>query len=189
MSLSKIATRYAKSLIDLAQDRKELDKVHQDVLLFQEVAENKDFKSLLKSPIVSIDKKRKVFNAIFDGKTTELVGKFLEIVLKKGRESALPEIMNAFVAQYKAIKNISDLKITSAVELTAEAVEKIKERLIAEKAISRDVDVVTEVDPKLLGGMVLEFGGQLYDASIARKLSALKKDFTGNLYISQIEKK
>ncbi|MEM8527322.1 MAG: F0F1 ATP synthase subunit delta, partial [Bacteroidota bacterium] len=60
MSLSKVATRYAKSLVDLAQDRKELEKVHDDVLLFQQVAENKDFKLLLNSPIVSMDKKRKI---------------------------------------------------------------------------------------------------------------------------------
>jgi len=189
MSLSKIATRYAKSLIDLAKERKELDKVHEDVLLFQEVAKNKDFKSLLKSPIVNADKKRKVFDAIFGGKTTDLVTKFMEIVLNKGRESALPAIMNAFITQYKVLKNISDLKITSATELTAEAVEAIKQKLIAEKAISKDVDVITEVNPKLLGGMILEFGGQLYDASVARKLSALRKDFTGNLYVSQIERK
>lgn len=189
MSLSKIATRYAKSLIDLAQERKELEKVHEDVQLFQQVAANKDFRLLLSSPIVSMDKKRKIFKALFDGKTSELVSKFLEIVLNKGRESSLPAIMNAFVVQYKVIKNISDLKIISAVELSKEAVETIKQRLIAEKGISSDVDVVTEVDPSLIGGMVLEFGGQLYNASVARKLNALKKDFRGNLYISQIERK
>ncbi|MEN0046864.1 MAG: ATP synthase F1 subunit delta [Bacteroidota bacterium] len=189
MSLSKVATRYAKSLVDLAQDRKELEKVHDDVQLFQQVAENKDFRLLLNSPIVSVDKKRKIFKSIFEGKTTELVSKFLDIVLNKGRESSLPAIMNAFVVQYKAIKNISDLKITSAVELSKEAVETIKQRLIAEKGISADVDVVTEVDPSLIGGMVLEFGGQLYNASVSRKLKAFKKNFQGNLYISQIERK
>ncbi|MEM0992503.1 MAG: ATP synthase F1 subunit delta [Bacteroidota bacterium] len=189
MSLSKIATRYAKSLIDLAQERKELDQVHEDVLMFQEVAKNKDFKLLLNSPIVSIDKKRKVFKALFDGKTTELTSKFLDIVLDKGREDALPAIMRAFNVQYKSIKHISDLKITSATELSAATVKSIKDKLVAENAIYEDVEVVTEVDPNLLGGMVLEFGGQLYDASISRKLRTLKKDFVGNLYISQIERK
>ncbi|MEM9887584.1 MAG: ATP synthase F1 subunit delta [Bacteroidota bacterium] len=189
MSLSKIATRYAKSLIDLAKERKELDQVHEDVLLFQEVAKNKDFKLLLNSPIVSVDKKRKVFKAIFDGKTTELTSKFLDIVLNKGREDALPAIMRAFNTQYKLIKHISDLKITSAIPLSTEAVEAIKKKLVAEKAIYEDVEVVTEVNPNLLGGMVLEFGGQLYDASVSRKLNSLKKDFVGNLYISQIERK
>jgi len=189
MSLSKIATRYAKSLIDLAQERKELEKVHEDVEMFQQVAANKDFKMLLSSPIVSTDKKRKVFKALFEGKTTDLVSKFFDIVLTKGRESSLPAIMNAFVVQYKIINNISDLKITSAVELSKEAVETIKKRLIAEKGISSDVEVVTEVNPSLIGGMVLEFGGQLYNASVSRKLNALKKDFRGNLYVSQIERK
>ncbi|MEM6696853.1 MAG: F0F1 ATP synthase subunit delta, partial [Bacteroidota bacterium] len=70
-----------------------------------------------------------------------------------------------------------------------EAVEIIKQRLIAEKGISADVDIVTKVDPSLIGGMVLEFGGQLYNASVSRKLKAFKKNFQGNLYISQIERK
>jgi F-type H+-transporting ATPase subunit delta len=189
MSLSKVATRYAKSLIDLAQERNELDRVYEDVVFFQEVASNKDFRSLLTSPIINVDKKRSIFKAIFEGKTTEMMDKFLDIVLRKGREDALLLIMRAFDTQYKSIKHISDLKITSAVPLTQDAISSIKQKLINENAIYPDAEVVTEVDPSLVGGVVLEFGGQLYDASVARKLSALKKEFTGNLYISQIENK
>ncbi|MEM1327320.1 MAG: ATP synthase F1 subunit delta [Bacteroidota bacterium] len=189
MSLSKIATRYAKSLIDLAQDRNELDRVYEDVLLFQEVAKNREFKTLLTSPIINVDKKRSIFKAIFGNKITELMDKFLDIVLKKGREDALLPIMRAFDTQYKSIKHISDLKITSAKPLSESAIESIKQKLIAQKAIYSDVEVVTEVNPNLVGGVVLEFGGQLYDASISRKLTELKKEFTENLYISQIENK
>lgn len=189
MSLSKVATRYAKSLIDLAQERRELDRVYEDVLLFQEVAKHKEFNMLLNSPIISTDKKRKVFNAVFEGKLTELMQKFLEIVLSKSREGSLVSIMNAFMTQYKEIKHISDLKITSATPLSESAIQQIKQKLIKENVIYPDVEVVTKVNPDLIGGVVLEFGGQLYDASISRKLNALSKEFTGNLYISQIENK
>ncbi len=190
MSFIKVASRYAKSLIDLAQERGELEKVYEDVQMFQQVAENKDFKMVLSSPIISSKKKREVFNALFDDKVTELMGKFLNLVLDKGRENALPSIMRAFVDQYRKIKKISDLKITSAVALSDNVVEKIKQKLIAEKGINENVDVTAEVDPSLLGGVILEFEGKQYNASVANKLKEVKKGFLGrNLYVSQIEKK
>ena len=190
MSFIKVASRYAKSLIELAQERGELEKVYEDVQMFQQVAENKDFKMVLSSPIITTKKKREVFNAIFDGNVTELMGKFLTIVLDKNREDALPAIMRSFISQYRAIKQISDLKITSAVALSDNAIEKIKQKLIAENAINPNVDITTEIDPSLLGGVILEFEGRQYNASIASKLKEVKKGFLGrNLYVSQIEKK
>ena len=186
MSLKRISTRYAKSLISLAKERGELEKVHDDVQLFQEVAKNKDFASLLRSPIINVDKKRAVVKALFGGKTTELTEKFLNIVLTKGREAYLPAIMSEYIEQYKSIKGVSNLTVTSAEKLSDAAIEAIKQKLIAQNAITSNVEVVTKVDPKLIGGFILEFGDELYDASIARKLNILKKDFTGNLYVSQI---
>jgi F-type H+-transporting ATPase subunit delta len=186
MSSHKVASRYAKSLIELAVERKELENVNKDVNYFKEVAENKDFKMFLKSPLVKTDKKQAIFNAIFDGKVTELTKKFFEIVLRKGRESDLPAIMSAFTTQYKVINKIDDLKITSPIELSKATVNKIKDKLIATGAISSKVEVTTEIKPELIGGVVLEFSGQMYDASILRKVNELKKEFTGNLYVSQI---
>lgn len=186
MSLAKVAVRYAKSLIDLAQERGELGEIYEDVLYVQEVIKNKDFSMLLKSPIISMDKKRGVFKALFGEKLSELSSKFLEIVLSKGRESALPSIMRAFVTQYKEIKGITDLKIITAEELTQKAQDAIKKKLIDKKMVSENVEVYTEVDESIVGGVILEFEGQRYDASISRKLWELKKDFRSNLYISQI---
>lgn len=186
MSLKRISTRYAKSLIGLAQERGELEKVNEDVQMFQEVAKNKDFAALLRSPIINVDKKRSIVKALFGGKTTELTEKFLNIVMTKGRESYLPAIMSEFTEQYKAIKGVSNLTITSAEKLSDAAIEKIKQKLISEKAITTNVEVATKIDPSIIGGFILEFGDELYDASISRKLKVLRKDFTGNLYVSQI---
>lgn len=189
MSLKRISTRYAKSLISLAQERGELEKIKGDVEMFLEVAKNKDFASLLRSPIISVDKKRNVMKALFGGKTTELTEKFLDLVLTKGREAYLPAIMSEFTEQYKAIKGVSNLIITSAEKLSDAAIEKIKDKLIAQKAITANVEIETKINPSLIGGFILEFGDELYDASVSRKLNMLKKDFTGNLYVSQVERK
>lgn len=186
MSVQRIATRYAKSLIDLANEHGKLDKVLEDVKSFREVAKNRDFDLLLKSPVVKGDTKQKIFNKLFQGKFDEMTMAFLTILLKKGREAQLTEIANEFVDQFKVINHISTVKLTTANKLTPEAVENIHKKLLASTATDDKVELVTKVNPDLIGGFVVEFEDKLYDASVAHKLSLLKKEFKDNLYISQI---
>ena len=186
MSVQRIANRYAKSLIELAREGNKLDRVLEDVQSFNEVCQNKDFRMMLKSPIVSIDKKAQVFDALFTGKYDELTMAFLKILLKKGRESYLAEIGNEFADQYKRLQHISSVKLTTATKLSDAAVEDIRKKLVASTATDDKVELKTAVDSSLIGGFVIEFEDKLYDASVAHKLDLLKKEFKDNLYISQI---
>ncbi len=186
MSVQRIATRYAKSLIDLAEERGKLDRVLEDVKSFKEVSKNRDFELLLKSPIVKPDKKEKVFKALFEGKYDELTMAFLTILLKKGREAALVDIANEYIIQYKIIKHISTVKLTTASKLSDAALDTIRQKLVASNVTDNNVEITTIVDPKLIGGFVIEFDNRLYDTSVQHKLNLLKKEFKDNLYISQI---
>jgi F-type H+-transporting ATPase subunit delta len=111
---------------------------------------------------------------------------FLRILLRKGREAQLVEIANEFDLQYRAIKHITTVKLTTAVKLSEEAVKAIHAKLMASTNTDQNVELTTEVDPDLIGGFVIEFGDKLYDASVAHKLEQMKGNFKGNLYISQI---
>ncbi|MBI1224613.1 MAG: ATP synthase F1 subunit delta [Bacteroidetes bacterium] len=186
MSVQRIASRYAKSLIDLAQEQGKLERVLEDVQSFQQVAKNRDFLLMLRSPVVKADTKEKVFKQLFTGKYDETTLAFLHILLRKGRESQLAEIANEFIDQYKAIKHISTVKLVTASKLSEETVKTIHEKLLASTSTDKNVELETEVDPDLLGGFVIEFEDKLYDASVAHKLAQLKKNFKDNLYISQI---
>ena len=186
MSAIRIANRYAKSLIGLAQEGGKLDRVLEDVQSFGEVVKNRDFYLMLKSPIIKSDKKADIFKALFEGKFDELTMAFLNILLKKGRESYLPEISREFLEQYKTIKHISSVTLTTAAELSKDAIEAIRQRLLKSDVTDDKVEIVTKVDPDLIGGFVLEFDDKLYDASVKHKLNTLSKDFEDNLYISQI---
>jgi len=93
MSVIRIASRYAKSIIDLATERGELDTVLSDMKGMQEAVKNRDLYLLFKSPIVKSDKKLSVFNAIFDGKLSNLSSEFFKIIMRKGREQYIPEIV------------------------------------------------------------------------------------------------
>src|SRR5688500_2012686 len=92
----RLSGRYAKSLIDLAQEKNQLEAVYKDMLYLQGVTKaSREFVSLLKSPVIKADKKAQIIDAVTAGKVTELTTKFNRLLVTKGRESDLPEIVNA----------------------------------------------------------------------------------------------
>lgn len=177
MSATRIATRYAKSLVDLAKEQNKLDRIKEDVATFQSAVENRDFELLLKSPIINAEKKKQVFNALFKDSFDEMTFGFLNIVLSKNRESNLPEIADSFMNQYKAINKVSEITLTTATPLSDDEVEKIKANFLKSSETRDNIEVNTKVDPAIIGGFVVEFDDKLYDASVAHKLEQLKKEF------------
>ncbi|MEL7424002.1 MAG: ATP synthase F1 subunit delta [Bacteroidota bacterium] len=175
MSVQRIAGRYAKSLIDLAQENSKLERVLEDVTSFKNASANRDFYLLMKSPIVKPSKKQSILDALFKDKYDELTMAFLNILVKKGREAYLPEIADAFIAQYKEIKQISTVKVTTAKPMDAATLKSLEAKLAASDATYSQVEIETEVDPELIGGFVLEIGGKIYDASVVQKLEDLKR--------------
>lgn len=188
MSVHRIASRYAKSLIDLAIEQNKLEKVKEDVSTFKEVAKIRDFYLLLKNPVVNSDKKSAIVKEIFAGKYDELTMAFLEILIRKGREEHLPEIATEFLIQYKHIKHVSTVKLTTAKPLSKEALKAIHDRLANSDRTDDIVEVETKVDPSLIGGFILEFDGNVYDTSVSHKLDQFRKEFKDNLYVSLISK-
>jgi F-type H+-transporting ATPase subunit delta len=91
------------------------------------------------------------------------------------------------LAEYKKLQGITSVKVTTATPLSAEALESLRAKLVAASVTAASVEIETAVKPDLIGGFVIEFGDKLYDASVAAKLAAIRKQFSGNLYESQIE--
>ena len=178
---TRIAAPYAKSLMDLARDRGEIETVTKDIEHFGTAAKNRDFALLLDSPIVTADKKVRVMDALFGG-YSEITSKFLRIVVSKGREAALPEIAAEFMRLYRLERHISQVKITSAAKLDDATIERIKAKLKAGGLIEDNVELEEVIDPELLGGFVLEVGDRLYDASARHQLQTLRKEFTDSSY-------
>lgn len=185
MSAYRIASTYAKSVLDLAIDQGNLEEVKADMEGLASCMENRDLYLLLKSPIINADKKQKVLDAIFSGKVNPLTSKFMEIVIRKGRESFLPEIVKAFGDQYRSYKKITTVKLTTAVDIAEEKLARIKSELLKSNVTKESVDITTVTDPDIIGGFVLEVGDKLYDASVAHKLGLLRKEFTGNEYVKE----
>ena len=183
MSVIRIASRYAKSLIEMAQEQKKLDRVLEDVKSFRKALKNRDLYLLVKSPIVSITKKKDIFNALFSKSFDELTVAFFGIILRKGREAYLPEIADEFEVQYKILKGISSVKITTATPLSDKDLDKIKSKLLESGITAQQIEFTTAVDPEIIGGFVIQIEDNLYDASVARKLNELRKEFSSNKFV------
>lgn len=186
MNNPRLAGRYAKSLLGLAQEQNQLEAVLTDMKMFKNIAQsNPDVVLLLKSPIVSADKKQKILSAVLDGRVSALTSMFIQLLVKKHRESNLPEIASTFIKQYNELNNIHEVKITTAQPMSAEMQAAIVSK-VKSNARFGNIELTTVVKDELIGGFKLEVGDTLIDASILRDLKDVKRQFESNEYMHNI---
>lgn len=185
MKETRVALRYAKSLISLAQERQVLEQVKEDMLTIKSVCEEShDFNNMLKSPIVKGDKKSAILNEIFAKEVSELSLAFINIVTEKKREAVLGAIAENFINLYNESKNIVAASVTTATAIT----EDIRTQVLAQlKSVVGDAEVQMEerVDETIIGGFVLRVGDREFNASVANKLQKLKREFVSNPHIKE----
>lgn len=185
MSDIRVASRYAKSLIELANEKGVLEQVHNDMLLFSKViSQNRDFELMLTNPIIKSDKKLVVLTSIFGGKVQQMTQMFFDIVTKKNRESVLPFMATEFEKQYNEFKGIQVVTVNSATPLAPAQRDYLIKQLTAETG--KIIQLKESVDPSLIGGFVLRVGDKQIDSSVKNSLRKLKIDFKDNSYINKL---
>ncbi len=186
MQNPRLAIRYAKSLIDLAQEQNKLEQVYDDMKLLDNICQtNREFANVLKSPIIKEDKKNQIIESVTAGRINSLTSSFIKLLGNKSRESSLPEIISAFIEQYNVVKGIHKVKLTTAVALSDEMKNSFINRIKTSEGI-QNIELETAVDEKLVGGFVLEMEGRKADASIRRDLMDVQKQFMNNDYIQKL---
>ena len=186
MNNPRLATRYAKSILDLAVEQNQLEIVYQDMRFILSICKsNPDFVALLRSPIIKPTAKAKIIESITRERVNDLTTAFIKLLVIKIREINLPEIAAAFVDQYNTIKNIQKVKITTAVQIS----DTLRDAILAQiegNTPSTSIDLETAVNPALIGGFVLETKDKILDASILKDLKDVGKQFLNNDYIHRI---
>jgi len=186
MNNPRLAGRYAKSLLDLSIEQNQLEAVYADMKFLSSVSKtNPDFVQVLKSPVISGDKKEKIIESITKTRVNKITTLFISLLVRKARENYLPEIANGFIEQYNKLKNIHQVKITTATPISAELQNAIVNKVKATSSV-KDIELQTVVDDELIGGFKLEMGDTLVDASILRDLNDIKKQFLSNEYIHKL---
>ncbi len=176
MSEITVATRYAKSLIDLAVENKSLEETRKDMGLFsQTLRANFQLQAVLNNPIIAHSKKIKILEAIFASKVSKVTDSFFKIMINKSRAQILYPTAKEFINQYNIIKHIVRAYVTSATPLSEANKKEIIARL--EAASHSTIELHTKVDANLIGGFVLTINDLQTDTSISASLNKLKHDF------------
>lgn len=185
MSELRVASRYAKSLIELAAEKGVLEQVHEDMKLFASVvSQNRAFQMLLHNPIVKSDKKLAIINSVFQGKVNEMTLAFYSIVARKSRESILEFVASEFEKQYNIMKGIQRARVTSAAPLSSELRQQLGEKLANETG--KTIQLEEKIDTSLIGGFVLQVGDKQIDSSVKYSLRKIKNNFQDNSYINKL---
>lgn len=175
MSDFRVASRYAKSLLELSREMNILEKIYEDMVLIDETCDqSRELALVLKSPIIIHYKKNQILKAVFGKKVNDLTISFFKLIGRKGRENVFHQITKEFRREYLEFKGIEKVSVTTTFPLDEKLRKEIKS--IA-KAISKKEPQLSEVvDDKILGGVILNIGSRRIDASVKTKLNKLEKE-------------
>jgi len=182
----RLAGRYAKSLLDFANERNQLEEVYNDMLYLQALTtECRDVVNLLRSPIITPDKKQAILKAVIRGNIGESTNAFIRLLVNKGREEYLPEVITAFISQYKKQKDIHTITLTTATPVSEALKQQIVERVQSQTRM-KNIELKTVVQEDIIGGFLLEIGDTLVNASISYDLKAIRSQFLNNDFIYKL---
>jgi len=185
MASSRVASRYARSLIGLAKGKSLLPQVAEDMTLVAKIAsENPLFAKVMANPIIGHDKKLGILNSIFKGRVNDLSFSLFSIITTKNRETHLVSIAQAFLDQYREMQGIEVAEVTTTFPLT-DSIKADFLNMISKKE-HKKIELREKVDKDILGGYVLKIGDRQIDESIKSKLLKLKSKFKDNPYISKL---
>lgn len=183
MQNPRLASRYAKSLLDLAVEQNSLEAALKDMQVLNSIfQQSNEFALMLRSPIVHADKKLSVISAVLQGRNiSPLTNAFISLLVNKGREANMPEIAAAFISQYNVLKNIKTVHVTTASPMSDAVKDSIRTK-IADHMPQSTIDLKTAVDESLIGGFVLELDDKLFDASVKNSLNEIRSKVVDHTY-------
>jgi F-type H+-transporting ATPase subunit delta len=172
--VEELARVYAEALFGVAKDRGKLDQIHEQLGQFADALhENRELALFFFSPYFSSAEKRQGIAKAVSGAEPELVN-FLELLAEKHRMPVIFRIRRNFDKLLAEERKLLDVTVKSAVDLDPQIVEQIGAEI--EKQTGREVELRSEVDEDILGGLVLQVGNMVLDASIRSRLDRLRKE-------------
>jgi F-type H+-transporting ATPase subunit delta len=171
--MEEIAQVYARALFEVASEQDTLDRVHDELGAFADaMGESRELMSFLFSPYFSVTEKKEGLERAVTGASPAFAN-FLQALIERHRMPAIFRIRTEFNALWDEARKLLPVQIISAIALDESEVRSLGERI--GRQVDRQVQVSAEVDPDILGGVVLRVGNVILDASIRNRLEQLRK--------------
>src|SRR5918998_1854299 len=172
--MEEIAEVYARSLFEVAKEHDALDRVHDELGEFAEaLADDRNLQVFLFSPYFSSEEKKRGVKSIVSDADERIVN-FLELLAERHRMPALFRIRREFDALWAEERKLLPVTITSAVELDKSTVKRISDEI--QDRTGRRIELSTSVDPDVIGGLAMQVGNLIMDATIRARLERLRKE-------------
>lgn len=176
-----IARRYARALLDVATappaDAEQAARVRVALEGARALLESHpELMRALSHPVAAAEARQRVVSAVW-AKAPELVTRLLHILVERDRMSLLPAIAAAYVEAWNAARGVVSAEAVSAVELDPGQEKALREALA--KATGKGIELLTRVEPALLGGLRVTMGGRTFDGTVKAQLLALKRRLQG----------
>jgi F-type H+-transporting ATPase subunit delta len=171
--MEEIAQVYGRSLFEVAKEHGKLDEIREQLGQFADALnDNHELAVFFFSPYFSTEEKKQGLRSAVEGADQELMN-FLELLIENHRMPAIFRIRNQYDALWDKENKQLPVEVTSAVELDEETVSEIGKRI--GEATGQKVNLTTQIEPDILGGIVLRVGNSILDASIRNRLEQLRK--------------
>ena len=169
-----VAGRYASALFELAEEANQVRQVEKDLTaLLGMLDRSPDMKRMVRSPVFSSGEQGRAIAAIAEkAGIAPLVVNFLKVLARNRRLFAVNEMIRTFLALAARQRGEVNAEVASAHPLNGEQLAALKESLRA--SAGKDVQLITKVDPTLLGGLIVKMGSRMIDSSLRTKLTSLK---------------
>jgi F-type H+-transporting ATPase subunit delta len=183
MSQTTIARRYASALYQEAEVAGKVDRVDRDVEAVRDSIEaSRELAQLFASPIVPSQKKLAVSERLFEGRVDDLVLRLVRLLIEKGREGLIPNVVRAYAQLRDERLGLVEAGVRTALPLGPDEADALKAAL--ERTTGQKVRLRIEVDPSLIGGIVVRVGDTVYDGSARHHLERLREQFAHRVYLS-----
>ena len=170
-----VSKTYGEALLELAKEEKKLDLLFDEAKVVREILRaNADFGKIMNHPKIPKEDKVKAAEEVFKGRVSGEMSGFLVLMIQKERYTELDAALTWFIDRVKEEKQIGVAVVTTAIKLDQAAQMKIRRRLL-ETTRYREMEMYYQVDPSIIGGMVIRIGDRVIDSSITTKLNELKK--------------
>jgi F-type H+-transporting ATPase subunit delta len=176
MKNTRVARRYAVALMASAAQQKTIETTAKDLdVIAKTLHDSRELQLLVASPVISVARKRAVFEAVFASHISRETLRFIHLLTTKSREAILPELVEQFRALHDESLGVVNVEVRSVVELNYAQEKELRAEL--ERMTGKKPRIHQVLDPSIRGGLIIRIGDTVLDASVSHQLEVMRTRF------------